>query len=197
MSTTFRSYDPDQAVLFPSSPSEWLPEGHLAFFVSDTVDALDLKVIYAPYEGDGRRNRPFSPHMMLKVMIYSYCTGTFSSRKIGRRLYEDVALRYLAAENFPSHRTICDFRKNHLADFKDVFLQVLAIAREAGLISLGTVAVDGTKIKANASKHKAMSYGRMVCPTRGLVAARARNYGVDAAGRSSPCRDHDGDVRRP
>lgn len=148
-------------MLLPPSLDEWLPEGHLAYFISDVVDELDLKAFHAPHEGDGRRKSPFDPRMMLKVLIYAYATGVFSSRKIARKLEEDVAFRVLAADNFPKHRTLCDFRKRHLADFKHVFIQVVQIAREAELISLGTLAIDGTKVKANASKHKAMSYGRM------------------------------------
>lgn len=161
MPTTFRPYDPDQALLFPPSPSDWLPEDHLAHFVSDTVEALDLSPFYEPYQGDGRRNQPFEPRMMLKVLIYSYATGTFSSRRIAKRIHEDIALRYLAAGNFPSHRTICDFRLAHLKDFEKLFIEIVRIAREVGLTKLGTIAVDGSKVKANASKHKAMSYGRM------------------------------------
>ncbi len=161
MGTTFRPYSPDQELLLPPSLNEWLPEGHLAYFISDVVDELDLSAFYARYEGNGRRNSPFDPRMMLKVLIYAYATGTFSSRKIARKLEEDVAFRVLAADNFPKHRTICDFRKHHLVAFKAVFVQVVRIAREAELITLGTLAVDGTKVRANASKHKAMSYGRM------------------------------------
>lgn len=161
MGTTYRPYFPDQDLLLPQSLREWLPEGHLAYFVSDVVDQLDLSPFHAPYAGDGRRKSPFDPRMMLKILIYAYATGVFSSRKIARKLEEDVAFRVLAADNFPSHRTLCDFRKRHLTAFRHVFVQVVQIAREAELVSLGTLAIDGTKIKANASKHKAMSYGRM------------------------------------
>jgi transposase len=161
MPTTFRPCAPDQSLLFPPSPRDWLPEGHLAFFIADTVAALDLKELYAPYEGDGRRNQPFDPQMMVSVLLYSYATGTFSSRRIARKLEEDVAYRVLAAGNFPAHRTIADFRQQHVAAFEALFVQVVQIAREAGVVQLGALAVDGTKVKANASKHKAMSYGRM------------------------------------
>jgi len=161
MPTTFRPCAPDQSFLFPPSPRDWLPEGHLAFFVADTVAALDLQAFYAPYEGDGRRNQPFDPQMMVTVLLYAYATGTFSSRRIARKLEEDVAYRVLAAGNFPAHRTIADFRQQHLANFQALFVQVVQIAREAGVVQLGALAVDGTKVKANASKHKAMSYGRM------------------------------------
>jgi transposase len=138
-----------------------VPEGHLAFFVLDAVAALDLQAFYAPYEGDGRRNAPFDPEMMLRVLLYGYLTGTFSSRRIAQKVHEDVAYRVLAAGNFPAHGTIAEFRQRHLADFEALFVQVVQIAREAGVITLGTVAVDGSKVKANASKRKAMSYGRM------------------------------------
>ena len=161
MPTTFRPCAPDQSFLFPPSPRDWLPEGHLAFFIADTVAALALKEFYAPYEGDGRRNQPFDPQMMVTVLLYAYATGTFSSRRIARKLEEDVAYRVLAAGNFPAHRTIAEFRQQHLAAFEALFVQVVQIAREAGVVQLGALAVDGTKVKANASKHKAMSYGRM------------------------------------
>ena len=161
MPTTFRPYTPEQSLLLPPSPSDWLAEGHLAHFISDMIDQLDLSVFYERYEGDGRRKQPYEPRMMLKVLVYSYMTGTFSSRKIARRIEEDIALRYLAAGNFPSHRTICDFRVDHLDAFGSVLVQIIRIAQEAGLVKLGRIAIDGTKVRANASKHKAMSYDRM------------------------------------
>ena len=160
MPTTFRPCAPDQSFLFPPSPRDWLPEGHLAFCIADTVAALDLEAFYAPYAGDGRRNQPFDPQMMVTVLLYAYATGTFSSRRIARKLEEDVAYRVLAAGNFPAHRTIADFRRQHLAAFEALFGQVVRIAREAGVVQLGTLAIDGTKVQANASKHKAMSDGR-------------------------------------
>jgi transposase len=168
MPTSFRPCAPDQSLLFPPSPRDWLPEGHLAFFIADTVAALDLSALYAPYEGDGRRNQPFDPQMMLTVLVYAYATGTFSSRKIARKLHEDVAYRVLGAGNFPAHRTIADFRRDHLATFTALFVQVVQVAREAGVVQLGTVAIDGTKVHANASKRKAMSYARMLEQERRL-----------------------------
>ncbi|MEO6222634.1 MAG: IS1182 family transposase [Vicinamibacterales bacterium] len=161
MPTSFRPCAPDQSLLFPPSPRDWLPEGHLAFFIADTVAALDLGPLYAPYEGDGRRNQPFDPQMMVTVLLYAYATGTFSSRRIARKLEEDVAYRVLAAGNFPAHRTVAEFRQQHLAAFEVLFVQVVQLAQEAGVVQLGAIAVDGSKVKANASKHKAMSYGRM------------------------------------
>ena len=161
MSTSYVAYLPDQQQLLPCALQEWLPQGHLAYFISDTVDSLNLGAFHTRYAGGGSRNQPFHPAMMVKVMVYAYATGVFSSRKMARKLHEDVAFRVLAADNFPAHRTIRDFRALHLAEFTDLFVQVVRLAREMGLIKLGTIAVDGTKIKANASRHKAMSYGRM------------------------------------
>jgi transposase len=169
MPTTFRPYAPDQDLLLPISLREWLPEDHVAYFISEVVEELDLTAFYAPYEGDGRRKMPYEPIMMLKVLIYGYVSGVYSSRKIARKLEEDVAFRVLAAGNFPSHRTICEFRRRHLKDFKALFVEVVQIARAAGLVSLGTLAVDGTKVRANASKHKAMSYQRMQQEERRLA----------------------------
>ena len=185
MPTTFRPCARDQSLLFPPSPREWLPEGHLAFFIADTVAALDLGAVYALYDGDGRRNQPFDPQMMVTVLLYAYATGTFSSRRIARKLEEDVAYRVLAAGNFPAHRTIADFRQQHLVAFEALFVQVVQIAREAGVVRLGALAVDGSKIKAKASKHKAMSYGRMRTEDQRLrdeIAALTRRAAtVDAA----------------
>ena len=161
MPTSFLPYEPNQDFLLPPSLSEWLPENHLAYFVSEIIDRLDLQIFYARYEGDGRRNQPFDPALLVKVLVYGYATGVFSSRKIAKKLYEDVAFRMLGAGNFPSHRTICDFRLRHLPELKALFVQVVRLAKELGLVKLGTMALDGTKVKANASKHKAMSYGRM------------------------------------
>jgi transposase len=161
MPTSFLPYEPDQTFLLPPSPSEWLPENHLVYFVSDIIDRLDLQKFYARYEGDGRRNQPYDPAMLVKVLVYGYATGVFSSRKQAKKLYEDVAFRLLGAGNFPSHRTICDFRVKHLPELKELFVAVARLAKELGLVKLGMVALDGTKVKAHASKHKAMSYGRM------------------------------------
>lgn len=161
MSASYIPYQPEQQQLLPSALQDWLPEGHLAYFISDTVDSLNLSAFHARYAAGGPRNQPFHPAMMVKVLIYGYATGVFSSRKIAKKLYEDVAFRVLAADNFPAHRTIRDFRALHLTEFTELFVQVVRLAREMGLVKLGTIAVDGTKIKANASRHKAMSYGRM------------------------------------
>lgn len=162
MPASYRPYEPQQQRLLPDALQDWLPEGHLAYFISDSVDSLDLSAFHARYAKGGPRNQPFHPAMMVKVLIYGYATGTFSSRKLAAKLHEDVALRVLAAENYPAHRTLSDFRALHLQELADLFVQVVRLARECGLVKLGTVAVDGTKLKANASRHKAMSYARMV-----------------------------------
>ena len=161
MSGLYQPYEPDQSHLFPPSPRDWLPEDHLAYFISDTVDALDISAIEAAYRRAGAGTLAYHPRMMLKLLVYSYCTGIFSSRSIARGVEENVALRVLAAGHSPSHRTLCRFRTDHIAAFEDLFAQVVRIAQEAKLVKMGTLAIDGTKLKANASKHKAMSYGRM------------------------------------
>ena len=169
MATSFRRYQPDQSLLLPPSPRDWLSEDHLAYFISETVDSFDLSAFYERYEGDGRRNQPFDPRMMVKVILYGYATGIRSSRKLARKLEEDVAFRVLASENFPAHRTICDFRHDHLEELRNLFVQVVQLAREAGLVKLGTVAVDGSKMKANASRHKSMTYKQMQQQEKRLV----------------------------
>ena len=189
MSTTFRRYAPEQSLLLPPDVREWLPEGHLAHHISDLVDGLDLTAFYAPYAGDGRRNAPYAPRMMVKVLLYAYATGVFSSRGIAKKLEEDVAFRVLAAGNFPQHRTICEFRRRHLAAFKQLFVEVVGLARELGLVRFGKLSVDGTKVRANASKRKAMSYGRMQAEERRLAGE------IDALLRSADETDVAEDVR--
>ena len=161
MAKTYRSYLPEQSLLLPPSLREWLPDGHLAYFVSDVVDQLDLSAIESVYEEDDRGQPPYHPRMMTKILLYGYCVGVFSSRKIQKRLVEDVAFRVLAAGNQPDFRTISDFRKLHLKALEEMFQQMLRLTLETGAMKLGHVAMDGSKFKANASKHKAMSYGRM------------------------------------
>ncbi len=157
----YRAYHPHQLLILPPSLQEWLPDGHLAYFISDLVDSFDLSAIEATYEDELRGGPPYHPAMTVKVLLYAYCTGVYSSRRIARRLQEDVAFRVLAAGNAPDFRTISDFRQRHLEALSGLFEQVLALAQAAGLVKLGHVALDATKIRANASKHKAMSYGRM------------------------------------
>jgi transposase len=159
--STFRPYEPDQHLLLPPSLRDWLPSDHLIWFISETVDQLDLSLILEKYRDGGQGNLPYHPAMMLKILIYAYASGVFSSRRIARQIEENIAFRVLAAGNMPEHRTICRFREEHLGAFQNLFVQVIQIARDAGLVNMGTLAVDGSKIRANASKHKAMSYDRM------------------------------------
>ena len=200
MSSSYVPYHPDQQYLLPCALQEWLPQGHLAYFISDTVDNLDLSAFHARYAGGGSRNQPFHPSMMVKVLVYAYATGVFSSRKIARKLHEDVAFRVLGADNFPAHRTIRDFRALHLKEFTDLFVQVVRLAREMGLVKLGTIAVDGTKIKANASRHKAMSYGRMQAAevelTAQISALMKRAASTDEAEKNEPDLDIPAEIER-
>lgn len=162
MSKRFRSCSLDQPLLLPPSLQDWLPEKHLARFIADLVDELDLCKILAAYgRRDGRGMAAYHPVMMVRVLLYGYCLGVVSSRKIERASYEDLAFRYLAADQHPDHDTIADFRQTHLQNLAGLFMQALQLCEKAGLVKLGHVAVDGTKMKANASKHKAMSYDRM------------------------------------
>jgi len=200
MAKTYRPYVPEQDLLLPPSLRDWLPEDHLAFFVSDLIDQLDLSAISAVYEDEERGYPPYHPVMLTKVLVYAYCVGVFSSRKIQRRLMEDVAFRVLAAGNAPDFRTIADFRKTHLVALKGFFEQVLRLAREMGAPRVGRVALDGSKIKANASKHKAMSYDRMrdkqqqlrnevsqlLAQAEAADAAEDAEYGTDRRGDELP-----------
>src|SRR5260370_681867 len=161
MAKTYKSYLPEQDLLLPPSLREWLPENHLVYCVSDVVDQLDLSAIEALYEEEDRGQPPYHARMMTKILVYGYCVGVFSSRRIQKRLAEDVAFGVLAAGYQPDFRTISDFRKLHLKALEGLFQQVLRLVLEMGALKLGRVALDGSKVKANASKHKAMSYGRM------------------------------------
>src|SRR3954451_11699635 len=159
---TFRPYDQDQVLLMAPSIQDWVPDGHLARFVSDLVDeALDLSAIYAGYEEE-RGFPPYDPRLMVKLLVYGYATGTPSSRKLEERTHTDVAVRFLCADQHPDFRPIARFRKRHLGALADLFVQALRLCQQAGLVGLGTLALDGTKLRANASRHKAMSYERMV-----------------------------------
>jgi transposase len=160
MAKSFRPYEPDQMLLMPPSLDEWVPDDHLARFVREVVETLDLTAIEDTY-AEERGFPPYHPRMMVGVLLYAYATGTYSSRKMARRLVEDVAMRFLAAGNQPDFRTLSEFRKRHSGALAALFTQVLRLCRRAGLVKLGQVAIDGTRVKANASKHKAMSYGRM------------------------------------
>ena len=162
MAKVYRPYFPEQDFLLPPSLREWLPEGYLAYFVSDLIDQLDLSQIERHYEREERGYPPYHPYMMTKVLVYGYCVGVFSSRRLEKRLSEDIAFRVLAAGNEPDFRTISEFRRIHLKALEGLFVQLLQLALNLGRMKLGRVAIDGTKIKANANKHKAMSYERML-----------------------------------
>ena len=200
MAKSYRPYLPDQDFLLPPSLREWLPENHLVYFVSDVIDNLNLAAMDAVYGDEQRGQPPYDPRMMTKVLVYGYCVGVYSSRRLERRLAEDVAFRVLAAGNAPNFRTISDFRKLHLAMLAGLFEALLKIALEAGALKLGRVALDGTKVKANASKHKAMSYGRMqdkehqlraevwrlLAQAEAADAAEDAQYGADQRGDELP-----------
>lgn len=159
---TFRAYDPDQVLLMAPSIGDWVPDGHLARLVSDLVDeALDLSAIYASYDEE-RGFPPYDPRLMVKLLIYGYATATPSSRKLEERTHSDVAVRFLCANQHPDFRPIARFRKRHLDALAELFVQALRLCKQAGLVGLGTLALDGTKLRANASRHKAMSYERMI-----------------------------------
>jgi transposase len=161
MSKTYRPYEPDQMFLLPPSLIEWLPKDHLVFFVRDVLDKIDLSPIMSVYEQEERGFPPYHPKVMTGILLYGYCTGITSSRKLAQRCQEDIAFRVLAANNGPDFRTISDFRKRHLGALRHLFVEILSLCQKAGLVKFGHLSLDGTKVKANASKHKAMSYGRM------------------------------------
>ena len=160
MKKTFRPYQPNQQYLLPPSLRDWLPDDHPVHFINEVVDGFDLSAIYDDYR-ERRGQPPYDPRMMVKILIYAMTKGIHSSRKIERALYEDIGLRYLSADQQPDHWTISDFRRRHLKALGDLLVQTVQMAQRAGLIRLNHVAIDGTKIKANASKHSAMSYARM------------------------------------
>ena len=200
MTTSYLPYEPRQQELLPPALQDWLPEGHLAYYISDVIDSLDLSAFHARYAGGGPRNQPYHPVMMVKVLVYGYASGVFSSRKLARKLHEDIAFRVLAAGNYPAHRTLCDFRAFHLQELSALFVQVVKLARECGLVKLGTISVDGTKIKANASRHKAMSFERMQKAEQELKAQidalLARAKATDEAEKHEPGRDLPAEIER-
>jgi transposase len=162
VSKSFRTCDLDQPFLLPPSLQDWLPENHLARFIAELAVGLDLSKIYGFYgRRDGRGKAAYHPVMMVRLLLYGYCVGVMSSRRIERASYEDVAFRYLAADQHPDHDTMVAFRQQHLPVLAQLFTQVLQLCDKAGLVKLGHVAIDGSKLQANASKHKAMSYDRM------------------------------------
>ena len=159
--TNFRGYSPDQVLLLPPDLNDWLPSGHIVYFIRDIVGQLDLGAIYKSYDGSKGGHPPYHPEMMIALLVYGYCMGMPSSRKIEKATYESIPFRVLTADQHPDHDTIAAFRSRHLESLAGLFVQVLQLCRKAGLVKLGHVALDGTKIRANASKHKAMSYSRM------------------------------------
>jgi len=158
---TFRRYEPGQLFLLPPDMSKWLPEDHLVYFIRDVVSQLELSKIFDSYDGSKGGYPAYHPEMMVALLIYAYCVGVPSSRKIEKATYESIPFRLLTADQHPDHDTICAFRRRHLKALAALFVQVLRLCQKAGLVKLGHVALDGTKVRANASKHKAMSYGRM------------------------------------
>jgi transposase len=158
---TYRPWEPERYQQDAHSPAAKLPEGDLVFFLLDIVPQLKLSRFYAPYEHETRGAPPYDPAMMVCLLLYAYCVGVFSSRKIALACERNLAFLAIVGQDRPALRTISDFRKLHLEAFKDVFVQVVRLAAEAGLVQLGNVASDGTKIQGNASRHKAMSYGYM------------------------------------
>jgi transposase len=177
----FREYNPKQDFLLPPSLREWLPSDHLANFISDVVDTLDLSEILNDYDNSQGGQAPFHPVMMVKLLLYAFCVGVPSSRRIEKSTYEAIPFRVLSANQYPDHDTIAEFRKRHLVALSRIFLQVLKLCQKAGLVKLGHVALDGTKVKANASKHKAMSYEHMQKKAGELEAEIARLLAEAAA----------------
>lgn len=161
MSRKFREWSPGQSWLFPPSPQDWLPAGHLVYFFMEVSAELDLSCLLKKYDGDQGGQPPFHPRMMLVLLLYAYSVGVFSSRKIVARCETDVAFRVIVGGDIPDFRTVSEFRRRHLSSVQVLFLEVLRLCREAGLLKVGRLALDGTKVKANASRHKAMSYDRM------------------------------------
>lgn len=172
MSTkTYRPWSPHQSFLLPPSPDEWLPEGHLVYFLLDLVEQLDLGAVEAPIQAkDPRGEKPYDPRMMVTLLLYAYCVGVPSSRRIMRATYENVAFRVIGGGCHPHFTRICAFRREHFDALRGLFTQILQLCRAAGLVSLGHVSLDGSKFKANASKHRAMSYDRMQSTSERLEA---------------------------
>jgi len=159
--TTFRPYSPDQLLLLPPDMARWLPEDHLVYFIRDVVRPLDLSAIYASYDGSKGGYPAYDPEMMVTLLIYAYCVGVPNSRKIEKATHESIPFRVLTVDQHPDHDTIAEFRRRHLEALAALFVQVLHLCRKAGLVKIGHVSLDGTKVQANAPKHKAMSYARM------------------------------------
>jgi len=161
MPRLFRPYQPNQTFLLPPDPRDWLPEDHLSYYIDDLVEDLDLSAFHAYYDNDGRGCVPYDPRMMVRIILYGYAVGVTSSRKLEQKMVEDVAFRYLAAGNRPDFHTINAFRQRHREAMQHIFYQVLELARSAGLARLGLVALDGTKVKANAAKDNTLSKDKL------------------------------------
>ena len=157
----FRPYYPNQLMLFAPDLKQWLPEEDLVYFIIDVLNELDLQDIYREYEQEKGGQPPYHPRMMVGLLLYAYCIGLPSSRKIEQATYHSIPFRVLTANQHPDHDTISTFRKRHLQSLAQLFVAVLRLCQRAGLVKLGHVSLDGTKVRANASRHKAMSYGRM------------------------------------
>jgi transposase len=162
MSKQFRPWNPDQPFLFPPAPRDWLPDNHLVYFLLDAVPQMGLQPILQPYQAEQRGQPPYHPMMLVTLLLYGYATGTFSSRRLMARCETDVAFRVIVGEDIPDFRTISDFRKRHLAALEGLFVDVLKLCARAGLVKVGRIALDGSKVQANASRHKAMSYEYML-----------------------------------
>src|SRR5262252_546029 len=154
--SNFRQVDRQRVFLLPPSVDEWLPQRHLARFIVEVIEGLDLRTFIGSYRGSGSAS--YHPEMLLGLLVYGYATGVFSSRKLEWATYDSVAFRFIAANDHPDHDTIATFRRRFLKEIEELFVKVLLLAREMGVLSLGTVALDGTKIHANASRHSALSY---------------------------------------
>jgi transposase len=159
--TRFRPYNPEQLLLLPQNMKEWLPESDLVYFIMDVVRSLDLSPLYQSYDNARGGQPPYSPTMMVSLLIYAYCIGVYSSRKIEQATYHAITFRVLSSDQHPDHDTIAEFRRRHLKALAELFITVLALCQKAGLVKLGHVSFDGSKVRANASRHKAMSYRHM------------------------------------
>src|SRR5271170_201332 len=181
--SNFCEFDRETSFLLPPSLNEWLPERHLARFVVEVIDGLDLSAMVTSYRGTGSAG--YHPALLLGLLVYGYATGVFSSRKLERATYDSVAFRFIAANDHPDHDTIATFRRRFLKDIEGLFVRVLELAREMGMLKLGTVALDGTKIHANASRHSALSYehaGKIAAQLKAEVAdLMARAEAADQA----------------
>src|SRR5713226_2839844 len=181
--SNFRPIDRDTGFLLPPSVDEWLPEKHLARFVVEVIDGLDVRAMSGSYRGSGSAS--YHPALLLGLLVYGYATGVFSSRKLERATYDSVAFRFIAANEHPDHDTIATFRRRFLKEIEGLFVRLLELAREMGMLKIGTVALDGTKIHANASRHSALSYehaGKIEAQLKAEVAALlARAEAADKA----------------